>query len=86
MTKMTNKKNQKEEREVKEVKIVGVKELSEEFGIPPSNLRKILRANGLRAPETGAKGFGPKAKYGWPEGSEELETIYKFLESYDPQA
>lgn len=59
--------------------IVTVADLAEEFGLPASRLRAILRRAGLRAPETDVVGFGPKAKYEWAAGSKELGQVKKLL-------
>ena len=68
----------------KEVKVVTVKDLVEEFELTPSVIRRVLRAAGLRAPqipENEGK-FGPRAKYEWQEGSEDLEKVRQILTEY----
>lgn len=68
----------------KEVKVVTVKDLAEEFDLTPLRIRKTLRVAGLRAPqipENEGK-FGPRAKYEWPEDSEELEQVRQILAEY----
>jgi len=66
-----------------EAKTVTVKDLAEEFGMEARVIRQILRSAGYRAPAIeGQKGFGPKAKYQWPEGSEEIEAIRKSLADF----
>lgn len=70
--------------EVKEVRIIMVKDLAEEFDLTPSVIRRILRAAGLRAPQIpdNEGRFGPRAKYEWQEGSEELKQVRKILGEY----
>ena len=70
--------------EVKEVRIITVKDLAEEFDLTPSVIRRILRAAGLRAPQVpdNEGRFGPRSKYKWQEGSEELEQVRKILAEY----
>lgn len=64
-------------------KLVTVKDLAEEFGMEARVIRQILRSAGHRAPAIeGQTGFGPKAKYQWPEGSEEIEAIRKSLADF----
>lgn len=66
---------------VNEVKMITVKDLEEEFGLTSSVIRRILRASGLKAtqiPDNEGK-FGPRAKYEWQEGSEELKQVRKIL-------
>ena len=71
--------------EVKEVRIITVKDLVEEFDLTPSVIRRTLRAAGLRAPQTpdNEGKFGPRAKYEWQEGSEELGEVRKILAEYE---
>ena len=69
---------------VKEVKMITVKDLEEEFNLISSVIRRILRAAGLKAtqiPDNKGK-FGPRAKYEWQEGSEELKQVRKILAEY----
>lgn len=70
--------------QVKEVKIITVKDLMEEFDLTPAVIRRTLRAAGLRAPQITDNGgkFGPRAKYEWEEGSEELGKVRKILAEY----
>lgn len=74
----------KKVNEVKEVRIITVKDLAEEFDLTPSVIRRILRAAGLRAPQIpdNEGKFGPRAKYEWQEGSEELKQVRKILAEY----
>lgn len=75
----------KKVNEVKEViRIITVKDLAEEFGLTPSEIRRTLRAAGLRAPQIpdNEGKFGPRAKYEWQEGSEELKQVRKILAEY----
>lgn len=71
-------------KKVNEVKVVTVKDLAEEFDLDPSVIRRTLRSAGLKAPQvTDNEGkFGPRAKYEWPEGSEELEQVREILAEY----
>lgn len=71
-------------KKVKEVRIITVKDLAEEFDLAPAVIRRVLRAAGLRAPqipENEGK-FGPRAKYEWEEGSEDLKEVRKILSEY----
>lgn len=70
--------------EVKEVRIITVKDLVGEFDLTPSVIRRTLRSAGLRAPQITDNGgkFGPRAKYEWQEGSEELRKVRKILAEY----
>ena len=74
----------KKVNEIKEVKVVTVKDLAEEFDLTPSVIRRTLRAAGLRAPQLpdNEGKFGPRAKYEWQEGSEELEKVREILAEY----
>lgn len=74
----------KKAKEIKEAKVVMVKDLAEEFDLTPSVIRRILRAAGLRAPQIpdNEGKFGPRAKYEWQEGSEELRTVREILDEY----
>lgn len=66
-----------------EAKLVTVKDLAEEFGMEARVIRQILRSAGHRAPAIeGQTGFGPKAKYQWPEGSEEIKAIRESLADF----
>lgn len=74
----------KKVNEIKEVKVVTVKDLAEEFDLTPSVIRRTLRAAGLSAPQLpdNEGKFGPRAKYEWQEGSEELEKVREILAEY----
>ena len=74
----------KKVKEVKEVRIITVKNLAEEFDLDSGVIRRVLRAAGLRAPQIpdNEGKFGPRAKYEWQEGSEELKTARKILGEY----
>ena len=74
----------KKAKEIKEAKVVMVKDLAEEFDLTPSVIRRVLRAAGLRAPQISDNEgkFGPRAKYEWQEGSEELKKVRKILAEY----
>jgi hypothetical protein len=66
-----------------EAKTVTVKDLAEEFGMEARQIRVILRSAGHRAPAVeGRVGFGPKAKYEWPEGCDEIEAVRKSLADF----
>lgn len=66
-----------------EAKLITVKDLAEEFGLEAKQIRVILRSAGYRAPAIeGQTGFGPKAKYQWPEGSEEIKAVRKSLADF----
>ena len=71
-------------KEVKEVKMITIRELVEEFNLPPLVVRRVLRTAGLRAPQIpdNEGKFGPRARYEWQEGSEELEQVRKILGEY----
>jgi hypothetical protein len=63
-------------------KTITVAELAAEIGMKPTSLRAYLRRAGLKAPAIevpagadGKPGFGPKSKYGWTDGSQELEDL-----------
>jgi len=74
----------KKVKEVKEVRIITVKDLAEEFDLAPAVIRRVLRSAGLRAPqipENEGK-FGPRAKYEWQEGSEDLKKVRQILAEY----
>ena len=61
-------------------KIVTVADLAEEFGMEGRKIRVVVRGLGMKAPAVeGAEGFGPRAKYEWPESSKDLKTIRKAL-------
>lgn len=74
----------KKAKEIKEVKVVTVKDLAEEFDLASAVVRRVLRAEGLRAPQIpdNEGKFGPRAKYEWQEGSEELKQVRKILAEY----
>ncbi len=60
---------------------VTIAQLAEEFKIKPQKLRALIREAGFKAPETGVVGFGPKAKYEWDAGSDELKKVKKAIEA-----
>ena len=69
--------------------IVTVSDLEKETGIPGMKIRQAIRSLGKRAPAVeGQQGFGPRAKYGWAEGSQELAEIREAVSKiqYDPNA
>ena len=75
----------KKANEVKEVRrIITVRELAEEFDLASAVIRRVLRAVGLRAPQIpdNEGKFGPRAKYEWLEGSEELKQVRQILAGY----
>ena len=59
--------------------VVGITDLEKEFGLQGRTIRQVLRKTGLKAPETGVEGFGPRARYEWMEGSEELKQVRSIL-------
>ena len=61
---------------------VRVADLEEEFGLRGRVIRQVLRKAGLKAPETGSEGFGPKARYEWTEGSKELKQVRSILQEF----
>lgn len=65
-------------------KIITVKDLAEEFDLTSTVIRRVLRAAGLRAPQIpdNEGKFGPRAKYEWEEGSEELKKVRTILTEY----
>lgn len=83
---MSKKKTQAETPEPKEPKnvinVITIKDLAGEFGLSPAVVRRILRKEGLKPKETGGEGFGPRTKYQFEEGSEELERALQILEAY----
>ena len=62
--------------------VVGVTDLEKEFGLQGRTIRQVLRKTGLKAPETGVEGFGPRARYEWSEGSEELKQVRSILQEF----
>jgi len=62
--------------------IVQVSDLEREFGLQGRVIRQVLRKAGLKAPKTEIEGFGPKARYEWAEGSEELKQIRSILQEF----
>ncbi len=62
--------------------IVQVSDLEREFGLQGRVIRQVLRKAGLKAPKTGVEGFGPRARYEWTEGSEELKQIRSILKGF----
>ena len=65
-----------------EAATVRVPDLEKEFGLPGRTIRQALREAGVRAPETGIEGFGPRARYEWVEGSEELQQVRSILQEF----
>jgi hypothetical protein len=63
-------------------KVVGITDLEKEFGLQGRTIRQVLRRAGLKAPETGVEGFGPRARYEWTEGSKELKQVRAILEKF----
>lgn len=62
--------------------IVQVSDLEREFGLQGRTIRQVLRKAGLKAPETGIGGFGPRARYEWAGGSEELQQVRSILQEF----
>lgn len=67
---------------VKTAMVVGIPDLEKEFGLQGRTIRQVLRRAGLKAPETGIEGFGPRARYEWTEGSEELKQVRSILKEF----
>jgi len=63
----------------KEAKVITIRDLEKETGLDSKKIRLVARRLGLKAPETGVEGFGPRKKYGWEEGSKELKQLRKAL-------
>lgn len=63
-------------------KVIGITDLEKEFGLQGRTIRQVLRKAGLKAPETGIEGFGPRARYEWTEGSEELKRVRSILKEF----
>lgn len=61
---------------------VRITDLEKEFGLQGRTIRQVLRKAGLKAPETGIEGFGPRARYEWTEDSEELEKVRSILKKF----
>ena len=68
--------------DVKMATVVGITDLEKEFGLQGRTIRQVLRKAGLKAPETGIKGFGPRARYEWVEGSKELKQVRSILKEF----
>lgn len=62
--------------------VVRIPDLEKEFGLDGRTIRQVLRKAGLKAPETGVEGFGPRARYQWTEGSKELKQVRSLLEEF----
>ena len=67
---------------VKTATVVGITDLEKEFGLQGRTIRQVLRKAGLKAPETGVEGFGPRARYEWKEGSAELKQVRSILKEF----
>src|SRR5690606_18501387 len=65
-----------------EAATVRIPDLEKEFGLRGPVIRQVLRKAGLRAPETGVEGFGPRARYEWAEGSKELKQVRSILQEF----
>jgi len=74
-------KEKKTKKSAEPVKMVTIQDLEAETGIPGAKIRYTLRRHGFRAPKVESEGFGPRAKYAWPEGSEELARVREILAS-----
>jgi len=61
---------------------IRITDLEKEFGLQARTIRQVLRKAGLKAPETGNEGFGPRARYEWTEGSEELQQVRSVLKEF----
>lgn len=62
--------------------VVQITNLEREFGLQSKTIRQVLRKAGLKAPETGVEGFGPRARYEWTEGSKELQQVRSILQEF----
>lgn len=62
--------------------VVQITNLEKEFGLQSKTIRQVLRKAGLKAPETGVEGFGPRARYEWTEGSKELQQVRSILQEF----
>ena len=62
--------------------VVRITDLEKEFGLQGRVIRQVLRKVGLKAPETGIEGFGPRARYEWTEGSKELKQVRSILQEF----
>ena len=67
---------------LKTATVVKIPDLEKEFELPGRVIRQVLRKAGLRAPETGVEGFGPRARYEWTEGSKELKQVRSILKEF----
>lgn len=64
-------------------KIIMITDLSAKYGVPGVTIRQLIRGLGLRAPKVENQvGFGPKSKYQWNEGSEELAKIEAVIKEH----
>ena len=68
--------------ETKTETVVQVSDLEKEFGLQGRVIRRVLRKAGLKASKTGIEGFGPRARYEWTEGSEELKQVRSVLQEF----
>ena len=68
--------------ETKTETVVQVSDLEKEFGLQGRVIRRVLRKAGLKASKTGIEGFGPRARYEWTEGSEELKQVRSILQEF----
>lgn len=66
----------KKDKASKGGKIVTISDLAEEFGIEGRKVRIVIRGLGIRAPEVkDREGFGPRAKYAFEEGTDQLKKV-----------
>ena len=69
-------------KKMEKVVQVQITDLEREFGLQGRDIRRLLRKAGLKAPETGIEGFGPRARYQWTEGSKELKQVRSILQEF----
>ena len=62
---------------------ITIKDLCVEYGVEAHDLRALLRANGMKAPEIAREAgvFGPKSKYEWPADSAEVTKIRELIQT-----
>lgn len=73
--------SKKEEKAAANQDIVLVKDLAEEFDMPATKVRQLIRGLGFKAPAVDNEGkFGPRSKYGWPKDNADLAKIREALQ------
>ena len=61
-------------------KVVTIADLAAEYELVGKEVRAVARKIGLKATPCEQEGFGPKSKYQWDAGSEELADLRKAIE------